>query len=205
MIEIHSFANADVEQFHLFSMAARQMISSLLLQTVKLRYSKTSPGCGTLSRMQKAKLRNIWRIFADNTRRYCNTCLVCQSGEHRLGGGFIYVRWVIGEREAFGCRYGLESFREYILQHPDVTLYCDHHNMLNMWSCSSAKIARWRLCMLQYEPFKIVHVEVHVDSINQLTECEVHELGVVTAFALCSHPCFLVVEVVRLEQSSIRL
>jgi transposase InsO family protein len=68
-------------------------------------------------------------------------------------------RWVIGEREAFGCRYGLESFREYILQHPDVTLYCDHHNMLNMWSCSSAKIARWRLYMQQYEPFKIVHVE----------------------------------------------
>ena len=68
-------------------------------------------------------------------------------------------RWVIGEREAFGCKYGLESFREYILQHPDVTLYCDHHNMLNMWSCSSAKIARWRLYMQQFEPFKIVHVE----------------------------------------------
>ena len=68
-------------------------------------------------------------------------------------------RWVIGEREAFGCKYGLESFKEYILQHPDVTLFCDHHNMLNMWSCSSAKIARWRLFMQQFEPFKIVHVE----------------------------------------------
>ena len=81
-------------------------------------------------------------------------------------------RWVIGEREAFGCRYGLESFREYILQHPDVTLYCDHHNMLNMWSCSSAKIARWRLYMQQYEPFKIVHVEgranVCADALSRL-------------------------------------
>jgi hypothetical protein len=66
-------------------------------------------------------------------------------------------RWVIGEREAFGCRYGLES---YILQHPNVTLYCDHHNMLNMWSCSSARIARWRLYMQQYDSFKIVHVVI---------------------------------------------
>ena len=68
-------------------------------------------------------------------------------------------RWAIGEREAFGCRYGLEGFKEYILQHPDVTLYCDHHNMLHIWSCSSAKIARWRLFMQQFEPFKIVHVD----------------------------------------------
>ena len=68
-------------------------------------------------------------------------------------------RWAIGEREAYGCRYGLEGFKEYILQHPDVTLYCDHHNMLNMWSCSSAKIARWRLFMQQFEPYKIVHVD----------------------------------------------
>jgi hypothetical protein len=81
-------------------------------------------------------------------------------------------RWVIGEREAYGCKYGLESFREYILQHPDVTLYCDHHNMLNMWSCSSAKIARWRLYMQQFEPFKIVHVEgrsnLFADSLSRL-------------------------------------
>jgi hypothetical protein len=69
------------------------------------------------------------------------------------------ARWPIGERECYACRYGLESFREYILQHPDVTLYCDHHNMLNMWSCSSAKITRWRLFMQQFEPFKIVHVD----------------------------------------------
>ena len=66
--------------------------------------------------------------------------------------------WVVGEKEAFACKYGLEKFREHILMHPDVTLHCDHHNMLNMWSCASAKIARWRLYMQQYEPFKIVHV-----------------------------------------------
>ena len=66
--------------------------------------------------------------------------------------------WVVGEKEAFACKYGLEKFREYILLHPDVTLHCDHHNMLSMWSCASAKIARWRLYMQQYEPFKIVHV-----------------------------------------------
>ena len=82
------------------------------------------------------------------------------------------TRWPVGEREAFGCRYGLESFKEYILQHPDVTLYCDHHNMLNMWSCSSAKIARWRLFMQQFEPFKIVHVEgrnnLCADSLSRL-------------------------------------
>ena len=69
------------------------------------------------------------------------------------------ARWPIGERECYACRYGLEHFKEYILQHPDVTLYCDHHNMLNMWSCSSAKITRWRLYMQQFEPFKIVHVD----------------------------------------------
>lgn len=67
--------------------------------------------------------------------------------------------WPVGEREAFGCKYGLENFKEYILQHPDVTLYCDHHNMLNMWSCASAKITRWRLYMQQFAPFRIVHVE----------------------------------------------
>jgi hypothetical protein len=67
--------------------------------------------------------------------------------------------WPVGEREGFACRYGLDSFKEFILQHPDVTLYCDHHNMLNMWSCASAKITRWRLFMQQFEPFKIVHVE----------------------------------------------
>jgi hypothetical protein len=69
------------------------------------------------------------------------------------------TRWPVGEREGFACRYGLDSFKEFILQHPDVTLYCDHHNMLNMWSCASAKITRWRLFMQQFEPFKIVHVE----------------------------------------------
>jgi len=82
------------------------------------------------------------------------------------------ARWPVGEREAYGCRYGLESFKEFILQHPDVTLYCDHHNMLNMWSCSSAKIARWRLFMQQFEPFKIVHVEgrnnLCADSLSRL-------------------------------------
>ena len=67
--------------------------------------------------------------------------------------------WPVGEREGFACRYGLDSFKEFILQHPDVTLYCDHHNMLNMWSCASAKITRWRLFMQQFEPFRIVHVE----------------------------------------------
>jgi hypothetical protein len=82
------------------------------------------------------------------------------------------TRWPVGEREAYGCRYGLESFKEYIIQHPDVTLYCDHHNMLNMWSCSSAKIARWRLFMQQFEPFKMVHVEgrnnLCADSLSRL-------------------------------------
>ena len=68
-------------------------------------------------------------------------------------------RWPVGEREGFACKYGLESFKEFILQHPDVTLYCDHHNMLNMWSCASAKITRWRLYMQQFQPFKIIHVE----------------------------------------------
>ena len=66
--------------------------------------------------------------------------------------------WVVGEKEAFACKYGLEKFKEHILLHPDVTLHCDHHNMLNMWSCASAKIARWRLYLQQFEPFKIVHV-----------------------------------------------
>ena len=81
-------------------------------------------------------------------------------------------RWPVGERECFACRYGLESFKEYILQHPDVTLYCDHHNMINMWSCASAKITRWRLFMQQFEPFKIVHVEgranVCADALSRL-------------------------------------
>lgn len=87
-------------------------------------------------------------------------------------------RWPVGEREAFGCKYGLENFREYILQHPDVTLFCDHHNMLNMWSCASAKITRWRLYMQQFEPFKIVHVEGrHNDCADALSRLHLYNLA----------------------------
>ena len=66
--------------------------------------------------------------------------------------------WPIGERECFACRYGFEKFASYITQHPDVTLYCDHHNMQHMWACASAKITRWRMYLEQFRPFKIVHV-----------------------------------------------
>ena len=80
--------------------------------------------------------------------------------------------WVVGEKEAYACKYALEKFREDILLHPDVTLHCDHHNMLSMWSCASAKIARWRLYMQQFEPFKIVHVpgrdNVVADALSRL-------------------------------------
>jgi transposase InsO family protein len=80
--------------------------------------------------------------------------------------------WVVGEKEAYACKYALEKFREDILLHPDITLHCDHHNMLSMWSCASAKIARWRLYMQQFEPFKIVHVpgrdNVVADALSRL-------------------------------------
>jgi hypothetical protein len=80
--------------------------------------------------------------------------------------------WVVGEKEAYACKYALEKFREDILLHPDVTLHCDRHNMLSMWSCASAKIARWRLYMQQFEPFKIVHVpgrdNVVADALSRL-------------------------------------
>ena len=66
--------------------------------------------------------------------------------------------WPVGEKEAYGCKYGMEKFREYLVSHPDVTLHCDHLNMQHMWSCASAKIARWRLYLQQFEPLKIVHV-----------------------------------------------
>ena len=66
--------------------------------------------------------------------------------------------WPIGERECFACRYGFEKFASYITQHPDVTLFCDHHNMQHMWACASAKITRWRMYLEQFRPFKIVHV-----------------------------------------------
>ena len=66
--------------------------------------------------------------------------------------------WPIGERECYACRYGFEKFASYVQQHPDVTLYCDHHNMQHMWACASAKIARWRMYLEQFRPFKIVHI-----------------------------------------------
>lgn len=66
--------------------------------------------------------------------------------------------WPIGERECFACKYGFEKFAGYITQHPDVTLYCDHHNMQHMWACASAKITRWRMYLEQFKPFKIVHI-----------------------------------------------
>jgi hypothetical protein len=80
--------------------------------------------------------------------------------------------WVVGEKEGYACKYGMEKFRDYIALHPDVTLHCDHYNMLNMWSCASAKIARWRLYLQQFEPFKIVHVpgkdNVVADALSRL-------------------------------------
>ena len=66
--------------------------------------------------------------------------------------------WPIGERECFACKYGFEKFAGYVTQHPDVTLYCDHHNMQHMWACASAKITRWRMYLEQFRPFKIVHI-----------------------------------------------
>ncbi len=66
--------------------------------------------------------------------------------------------WPIGERECMACKYGFEKFASYVTQHPDVTLYCDHHNMQHMWACCSAKITRWRMYLEQFKPFKIVHI-----------------------------------------------
>ena len=66
--------------------------------------------------------------------------------------------WPIGERECMACKYGFEKFSSYVTQHPDVTLYCDHHNMQHMWACCSAKITRWRMYLEQFKPFKIVHI-----------------------------------------------
>jgi hypothetical protein len=66
--------------------------------------------------------------------------------------------WPIGERECMACKYGFEKFAGYVTQHPDVTLYCDHHNMQHMWACASAKITRWRMYLEQFKPFKIVHI-----------------------------------------------
>ena len=80
--------------------------------------------------------------------------------------------WPVGEKEAYGCKYGMEKFREYLVSHPDVTLHCDHLNMQHMWSCASAKIARWRLYLQQFEPLKIVHVagkdNLVADSLSRL-------------------------------------
>jgi hypothetical protein len=85
--------------------------------------------------------------------------------------------WVVGEKEAYACKYGMEKFREYILLHPDVTLHCDHHNMLSMWSCASAKIARWRLYLQQFEPFKIVHVPGRDNTVaDALSRLHIHNL-----------------------------
>jgi hypothetical protein len=56
------------------------------------------------------------------------------------------------------CKYCFEKFAGYVTQHPDVTLYCDHHNMQHMWACASAKITRWRMELEQFKPFKIVHI-----------------------------------------------
>ena len=88
------------------------------------------------------------------------------TGEKKLAGIAYASRrfsareqnWPVGEKEAFACKYGMEKFREYLVSHPDVTLHCDHLNMQHMWSCASAKIARWRLYLQQFEPLKIVHV-----------------------------------------------
>ena len=66
--------------------------------------------------------------------------------------------WPIGERECMACKYGFEKFASYVTQHPDVTLFCDHHNMQHMWACCSAKITRWRMYLEQFKPFKIVHI-----------------------------------------------
>jgi hypothetical protein len=66
--------------------------------------------------------------------------------------------WPIGERECYACRYGFEKFASYVTQHPDVTLFCDHHNMQHMWACASAKITRWRMYLEQFKPFRIVHI-----------------------------------------------
>ncbi len=86
--------------------------------------------------------------------------------------------WVVGEKEAFACKYGMEKFREYLLLHPDVTLHCDHYNMLSMWSCASAKIARWRLYLQQFEPFRIVHVPGRDNSVaDSLSRLHIHNLA----------------------------
>ncbi len=88
--------------------------------------------------------------------------------------------WPIGERECYACRYGFEKFAGYITQHPDVTLYCDHHNMQHMWACASAKITRWRMYLEKFKPFKKVHVagaapnQAVADSLSRL---HLHNLG----------------------------
>ena len=102
------------------------------------------------------------------------------TGEQKLAGIAYASRrfsareqnWPVGEKEAYGCKYGMEKFREYLVSHPDVTLHCDHLNMQHMWSCASAKIARWRLYLQQFEPLKIVHVagkdNLVADSLSRL-------------------------------------
>ena len=88
--------------------------------------------------------------------------------------------WPIGEKECMACKYGFEKFAGYITQHPDVTLYCDHHNMQHMWACASAKITRWRMYLEQFKPFKIVHIagsapnQAVADSLSRL---HVHNLA----------------------------